>query len=50
MSLMWTSAAITDVGKVRTINEDACIAMPEKGVWVVADGMGGMRPVMLPVR
>ena len=39
--LQWSSAALTDVGKVRSINEDACAAWPEKGLWVVADGMGG---------
>jgi serine/threonine protein phosphatase PrpC len=37
----WVSAVLTDVGKVRKINEDACAAWPEHGVWVVADGMGG---------
>ncbi|OZS42396.1 PP2C family protein-serine/threonine phosphatase [Photobacterium sanguinicancri] len=28
-------------GKVRAYNEDACLAMLNEGVWVVADGMGG---------
>lgn len=37
----WTSAAITDVGKIRKINEDACLEIPDSGLWVVADGMGG---------
>lgn len=37
----WTSAARTDVGLVRERNEDACLAQPERGLWVVADGMGG---------
>ncbi|GJG96473.1 PP2C family serine/threonine-protein phosphatase [Cupriavidus pauculus] len=37
----WTSAACTDVGRVRERNEDACLAIPEQGIWVVADGMGG---------
>ncbi len=37
----WSSAGRSHVGMVRTINEDACLAMPELGLWVVADGMGG---------
>jgi protein phosphatase len=37
----WTSAARTDVGLVRSRNEDACLAQPQRGLWVVADGMGG---------
>jgi serine/threonine protein phosphatase PrpC len=35
------SASLSDVGKVRKLNEDACVEMPEKRLWVVADGMGG---------
>ncbi len=37
----WTSAACTDVGRVRERNEDACLAIPNRGIWAVADGMGG---------
>lgn len=39
--ITWTSAAATDVGGKRKINEDALLARPEAGLWVVADGMGG---------
>lgn len=37
----WRSFACTDTGAVRKINEDSMLDQPDRGVWVVADGMGG---------
>lgn len=34
-------AALSDAGKVRTLNEDSVIVVPEQGLMIVSDGMGG---------
>ena len=36
------SAQLSHVGKVRKHNEDSVRGEPELGVWVLADGMGGL--------
>lgn len=41
LSFTWRSAAATSQGNVRTHNEDAILELPEVGLWLVADGMGG---------
>ncbi len=35
------SAAATDVGRVRNVNQDAFVERTEVGLWAVADGLGG---------
>jgi len=37
----WTSAGISHPGHQRQRNEDAWLARPEAGLWLVADGLGG---------
>jgi protein phosphatase len=37
----WTSASRSHPGRVRQVNEDACLDQSEHGLWAVADGMGG---------
>lgn len=37
----WTSSSRSHAGRVREVNEDACLEQPGRGLWAVADGMGG---------
>jgi serine/threonine protein phosphatase Stp1 len=41
LSLRIEDAAATHVGNVRKENEDSHLSVPQSGVWLVADGMGG---------
>ncbi len=37
----WASSGTTNTGAVRKLNEDSFVQIPQHGVFVVADGMGG---------
>ncbi len=41
LRLSWRSTGLSDIGYVRTVNEDAHLDARENNLWVVADGMGG---------
>jgi protein phosphatase len=36
-------AAHSDLGRVRSTNEDYCLALPDIGLYLLADGMGGAK-------
>lgn len=40
---MLDAFALSDVGRVRTNNEDCALILPEIGLYLLADGMGGAR-------
>jgi protein phosphatase len=40
---MLEAFALSDVGRVRTNNEDYCLTLPQIGLYLLADGMGGAK-------
>src|ERR1700722_3526379 len=41
--LAWNAASVTDRGLVRKDNQDRCYVSPDQRLFVVADGMGGIK-------
>lgn len=41
MTKVINTGSATHTGLVRSHNEDAIVSLPEQGLFVVADGMGG---------
>ena len=39
--IKWNTSSDTNVGMVRSVNEDSIMQNPKVGLWAVADGMGG---------
>jgi protein phosphatase len=39
--ILFNTAVATHPGRQRPKNEDACLALPHKGMFIIADGMGG---------
>lgn len=39
--IRYRHSALSHVGRVRKVNEDSILALPDQKVWVVSDGMGG---------
>jgi len=41
VSITLRAGGATDVGRLRNINQDSYVLIPERGLFIVADGMGG---------